>query len=193
MNERAFLCGNLVKLCSLDLERDLDLWMQWNQNSDFQQLYDWGPSTLLSKQRLKERMEKDAESMYYFSIHNLGDDKIIGTVDLSGINWTARDASLGIGIGEKDFWGKGYGTDAMNLILRFGFESLNLNRIWLTVFEYNERAYRCYERLGFTTEGRQRQVLNRFGKRWDMIFMGILRSEWEAMQVTHDAAAAAEK
>lgn len=85
---------------------------------------------------------------------------------------------MGIGIGEREYWSKGYGTDAMNVILRFAFDELNLYRISLNVFEYNQRAIRSYEKVGFVVEGREREFLRRGGRRWDMIFMGLLREEW---------------
>jgi RimJ/RimL family protein N-acetyltransferase len=66
----------------------------------------------------------------------------------------------------------------MNVILRFAFDELNLYRISLNVFEYNQRAIRSYEKVGFVVEGREREFLRRAGRCWDMIFMGILREEW---------------
>jgi RimJ/RimL family protein N-acetyltransferase len=101
-------------------------------------------------------------------------------VDLSGIDWVTGTSWVGIGIGDPDYWGKGYGTEAMQLILEFGFGQLNLRRISLTVFEYNRRAYQSYCKCGFKEEGRQRQWMQRGGERHDLIFMGILREEWEA-------------
>ncbi len=89
---------------------------------------------------------------------------------------------MGIGIGEREYWGNGYGTDAMRAILHFAFTELNLYRVSLNVFEYNPRAIRSYEKAGFVAEGRQRQVLNRDGRRWDVIYMGILHEEWERRQ-----------
>jgi RimJ/RimL family protein N-acetyltransferase len=94
------------------------------------------------------------------------------------VNWGGRDAFVGIAIGERDYWGKGYGTDAMRTILHYGFTEINLRRVTLTVFEYNPRAIRSYEKAGFRHEGRLRQFLNREGRRWDMLYMGILREEW---------------
>jgi len=67
----------------------------------------------------------------------------------------------------------------MNLILRFAFCELNLHRVNLNVFEYNPRAIHCYEKVGFKHEGRLRQCLNRDGRRWDLVYMGILRGEWQ--------------
>jgi RimJ/RimL family protein N-acetyltransferase len=99
-------------------------------------------------------------------------------IDLSGIDWVAGSAWVGIGIGEPADWGKGYGTDAMRILLRYAFAWLNLHRVTLNVFGYNERAVRSYIKCGFTEEGRMRQWLNRGDQRWDLIHMGILKEEW---------------
>jgi RimJ/RimL family protein N-acetyltransferase len=85
---------------------------------------------------------------------------------------------LGIGILRREYWGRGYGSEAVSLMLRFGFTELNLRRISLSVFEYNTRAVRAYEKAGFQQEGRLRQALQRDGRRWDELFMGILREDW---------------
>jgi len=103
----------------------------------------------------------------------------LGLVGLDGILWNQGTAWVGIGIGEREYWGKGYGTDAMRTILHYGFDELNLHRVSLNVFEYNQRAIHSYEKAGFTIEGRMRQCLRREGQRWDLIFMGILREDWD--------------
>jgi RimJ/RimL family protein N-acetyltransferase len=92
-----------------------------------------------------------------------------------------RKASLGIVIGDKDYWSNGYGTDAIVTLLRFGFHEMNLNRIWLHVYEFNERAIACYKKCGFVEEGRLRQNAFTEGRYWDTITMGILRSEFDAL------------
>jgi RimJ/RimL family protein N-acetyltransferase len=115
-------------------------------------------------------------------IRALDGDRLIGFVGLGGIQWNNGDAFVGISLGERQDWGKGYGTDAMRVLLRYAFDELNLHRVSLDVFEYNPRAIRSYEKAGFTVEGRCRQYLHREGKRWDLIFMGILREEWEQME-----------
>jgi RimJ/RimL family protein N-acetyltransferase len=171
--------GKRVRLATIDPEKDSELWSLWNRDSEYQSLLDWGPSKLYSAKETREWIEKERSNAFGFSIHTLDDDRIIGFIDLDGVDWTARNAWMGVGIGERDYWGKGYGSEAVNLLLRFAFEELNLNRVTLNVFEYNERAIKAYEKVGFQHEGRQRQMMNRFGQRWDMIFMGILRSEWE--------------
>jgi RimJ/RimL family protein N-acetyltransferase len=82
-------------------------------------------------------------------------------------------------IGEKSFWNLGYGTEAVRLLVAHGFQSLNLNRIALHVFQDNPRAIRAYEKAGFTHEGRQRQGEFHQGKYVDVLLMSILRSEWQ--------------
>lgn len=181
MNTSAFE-GKFVRLTVFDPERDSEPFARWNQDSEYQQLLSSGPSTLWTPKQIKEWTEKHFDEMYSFTIRTREDGRAIGNLDLSGINWPAGDAWVGIGIGEREYWGKGYGTDAMNLILRFAFETLNLKRVSLTVFEYNERAVHSYEKCGFQSEGRLRQWMQRAGQRYDLIFMGILRKEWEALQ-----------
>ena len=92
-----------------------------------------------------------------------------------------RKASLGIVIGDKDYWSNGYGSDAIVTLLRFGFYEMNLNRVWLHVYEFNERARACYKKCGFVEEGRLRQNAYQEGRYIDTITMGILRSEFDAL------------
>jgi RimJ/RimL family protein N-acetyltransferase len=115
-------------------------------------------------------------------VRTLAEDELIGFIAFEEINWTDRDAYVSIGIGEPAFWGKGYGSDAMCLMLRYGFTELNLHRISLTVFEQNPRGIRSYEKCGFKHEGRIREFLLRDGRRSDMLHMGILRKEWDQLE-----------
>jgi RimJ/RimL family protein N-acetyltransferase len=92
----------------------------------------------------------------------------------------SRVASVGIYIGEKERWGHGYGTDAVRTLVRFGFEEMNLNRIWLHVFASNERAIASYLKCGYVEEGRLRQSHFADGVYSDVVTMAILREEWAA-------------
>ena len=105
----------------------------------------------------------------------------IGNLDLHQPNAEDRKAGLGIMIGDKDYWSNGYGTDAIVTLLRFGFEQMNLHRVWLHVFEFNERAIACYQKCGFQIEGRLRQHRYSEGRYWDVFVMAILRDEFEAV------------
>jgi RimJ/RimL family protein N-acetyltransferase len=102
----------------------------------------------------------------------------IGNIGLHGLDWKNRSAVLGIVIAEKEYWGQGYGSDAITGLLRFAFGEMNLHRIHLSAFDFNERAIRCYERCGFRHEGRARDALFRDGGYHDALHMAILRQEF---------------
>ena len=174
--------GELVRLCPVDKEKDAALYAAWNRNSEFMRLSDLGPSTMYPVSMMKTFLESEKDNGYNYMIETLEDSKRIGSVGLWNINWTNRCAFVGIGIGEPDYWGKGYGTEAMLLILKFGFADLNLHRIQLGVYEYNKRAIRSYEKCGFKVEGAERELVCKEDRRWDSFNMGILQSEWQAMQ-----------
>ena len=106
------------------------------------------------------------------------DGTYIGNIGLHGIERENRRAQLGIIIGDKRFWGKGYGTDAIRALLNWAFSYLNLNRISLTVYAYNERAIRCYRKAGFQYEGKMRQARYTDGQYHDELVMGVLRDEF---------------
>ena len=175
-------CGKLVRLSAYDPQEMSKAFSRWYLNSEYVRLLNSSARVMQSPQAALKWMEKEADEIspasYYFSIRTLADDKLIGELGLDVINWSGRDAFVGLGIGETEYWSKGYGTDVMNVLLRFAFTEINLRRVTLTVFEYNPRAIRSYEKAGFRHEGRLRSLLNREGQRWDELFMGILREEW---------------
>ena len=180
------LKGKLVRLAASDPQGESEAIVRWNANSVYRRLCTTDVPLQYSTKKLKEWLEKDAENdpppFNYFSIHTLEDDRLIGGISLDGGAYPSGETFVGIGIGDPADWGKGYGTDAMNVILRYAFEEMNLRRVALDTFEYNPRGVRSYEKAGFVHEGRMRGLLNRDGRRWDMLFMGILREEWEARQ-----------
>ena len=105
-------------------------------------------------------------------------------VHIGNINLQAhpedRKAGLGIMIGERSYWSNGYGTDAIVTLLLFAFHEMTLHRVWLQVFEFNERAIACYQKCGFKEEGRLRQDYYYEGRYWDSVVMSILRDEFDA-------------
>ena len=177
-----FLIANLVELAPVNLDNDLPLWEKWDHDSDYQRQLNLMPAKQMSATSMKEWFEKDTPEGALFSIHEKNEGKIIGFVELDGYEWSARTAWVGIAIGEEDFRGKGYGTDAMNLLLKFAFRGLNMHRVNLSVFEFNKRAIRSYEKCGFKYEGTSREQIYKEDKRWDVYNMGILQSDWEVLQ-----------
>lgn len=170
--------GDLVRLEAVDPEIFAVEDSLWAHDSEYWRLCASDPSRLFTSKQTREWIDKSLPTSYFFSIYALTENKLIGGVDLNGINWSARTSWIGIGIGDRNYWGRGYGREAMRLAIQFAFDELNLRRINLNVFEYNKRAFLAYQKLGFVEEGRYRSWLHRGGRRWDLIFMGLLRSDW---------------
>ena len=114
----------------------------------------------------------------------------IGNIDLVEVQPEDRKAGLGVMIGDKDYWSNGYGTDAVVTILRFAFYEMNLNRVWLHAFDFNERAQACYRKCGFQEEGRLRDHYYTEGRYCDSVVMAVLRHEFEALHGVAEAAVA---
>ena len=126
----------------------------------------------------KEYLENSGKNSFGFGIVTLDDDKLIGTVSLEEINNINRTATLGIFIGDDNYRNDGYGTEAIKLILDFGFNYLNLNNIKLDLLSFNERAEKCYKKCGFKEYGRRRKCVFLNGKYYDKIAMDILAEEF---------------
>jgi len=178
--------GELVYLASEEPDTSSKVEILWQRDSEFLRLSDNEAALVLSEKKKREYFEKRVENgfkadRYSFSIRTLKEDKPIGFLGLR-VNLIHKDAMVGIGIGDRDFWGKGYGTDAMRLCLQYAFTELNLHRVSLGLHEYNPRALRSYEKAGFRLEGRTRKDLAREGTRFDSFWMGILREEWFQLQ-----------
>ena len=123
------------------------------------------------------------------AVHLRAKDRLIGSCAFSQLDGDNGSALFHITIGEKDLWGRGYGTEATRLMLAHAFMSMGLHRVSLAVFAFNERAIRSYEKVGFVVEGRARDAIYRDGRYWDEIDMSMLESEWRAMQAPDGRAA----
>ena len=117
---------------------------------------------------------------FAYAIHLAADERLIGTTTLSALDPDNGSVLFHITVGEHDCWGRGLGTEATELMVRHAFDVLELHRVGLSVFEFNGRAIRAYEKVGFRVEGRSREAVWRDGAFWDEIHMGILDSEWRA-------------
>jgi RimJ/RimL family protein N-acetyltransferase len=178
------LHGELVHLTAENPDVMARNFSRWSQQVEWFRLLDTDPARLFSEKKWNEWLEKGLEKStpdeIFFAIRTLDGDRIIGFIGLFDFFAHHGDTFVAIAVGEGEYRGKGYGTDAMRVLLRYVFNELNMRRASLIVFEYNPRAIRSYEKVGFVYEGRVRGMIKRDGKRWDFLLMGILREEWLA-------------
>jgi RimJ/RimL family protein N-acetyltransferase len=113
-----------------------------------------------------------------YAIHVRNGERLVGLTTFSALDPDNGSALFHITIGERDAWGRGYGTETAELMLEHAFVNLGLHRIGLSVFAFNERALRSYEKAGFAVEGRLREAIYRDGRWWDEVQMGALAHEW---------------
>ncbi len=175
-NENDFLIGKKVVLRP-GKEKDIFYLINWYNDKELNRLAGWmeGKMSVYSlKQNLKKGFGYDPMNL----IIDTKSGKTIGTIQLYGFNELNQSCKLGIRIGDKNYWGKGYGEDAIKTILRYAFYNLDIYRVSLKYYEYNERASNCYLKCGFKHEGRTRKSAFIDGKFYDEIIMGILKSDF---------------
>jgi len=160
---------------------DLPKFVEWLNDPDVRRTLSMSmPISQAAEEQWFENMLKRPSEEQSLGIEIKDGDgwRLIGNCGIFDINWRARSAEVGLFIGDKSCWNKGYGTEVMRLLLRHGFETLNLNRIFLRVDAANLGGIRAYEKAGFVHEGRFRQGTFQGGEYRDMLFMSVLRSEW---------------
>ena len=113
-----------------------------------------------------------------YSIIDIGADELIGNCGYVSIDHLNQTAEVGIFIGNKKYWNRGYGTEALTLLMNYGFKVLNLHNVFLKVYSFNERAIRCYEKVGFRIIGKRREALLRGKDRHDIIYMDLLHNDF---------------
>jgi len=174
--------GKTVRLRSVELSDVDELVESWN-NIELRNLL--GAAALGPMSRGEEEewvrstwKDKRERTRFVFAIEEVKEKKLLGTASLFNCNWVDRSAVLGIDIHGSENWGKGYGSEAVRLLLDFAFKSLNLNRVELEMLDFNERAQRCYRKVGFKEIGIRRQGKFVDGKPRNVILMDILKDEW---------------
>ena len=176
--------GKLVRLRAYE-KSDLDAVMKWVNDEEVTDLLGGGmltyPVSSLTEEKFIEASAASSDKQKNFAIETLAERKYIGAISFNVIDWLNRNAGLGVVIGDKSLWGKGYGTDAMRVLMRLSFDKMNLHRLWLHVHDYNSRAIASYEKCGFRREGVLRQEHFARGRYHDTIVMGILESEYRAL------------
>ncbi len=179
--------GEHVRLRPVERE-DLPRFVQWFADPEFRShIAMYQPMSLLQEERWYEQNSVASDTQPW-AIDALVDAAAearsraawehIGCCGFHNIDWRNRVGEIGIIIGPRNYWGRGFGTDATRTLVAWGFDTLNLNRIFLKVYSDNLRAIRCYEKIGFQLEGRMRQDNYCGGVYRDTLIMGILREEW---------------
>lgn len=177
--------GRDIRLGPIDHEKDPEIESRWTQDSEFMRMMDTNPARPMPAAMLKKQYEKiekqmdDDKNFFYFAIRGKEDDRLIGKAMVQRIEWTNGNAFIQLGIGAAEDRGKGLGSQALNMLLRFVFAELNLFRISARVPEYNAAAVALFNKFGFLEEIRHRQALDRDGRRWDLLVFGLLNSDWQ--------------
>ena len=171
------LKGKKIYLSSVE-ENSLEQLREWRNNPELRRYFREHReiSSVMQKNWYKTRV-LDNPNQVDFEIHDKHTDKLLGHCGLYYINWIHRHAEFGIYIGDEDFRQGGYGSDALRTLLKYGFNDLNLNKIWCEVYSNND-AIDVYRHIGFVDEGCLRQNYFNEGQYWDSCLMSMLREEY---------------
>jgi RimJ/RimL family protein N-acetyltransferase len=173
--------GKKVKIRALE-KKDLDEIMKWVNDYKVTRtltsfLY---PLSGEQEEKILEKLIEPNERNRTFAIETKKGE-YLGNIGFHNIDWKNRNAEVGIVIGKKNYWNKGYGTDAMMTILDFAFNRMNLHKVYLGVFDFNQGGIKSYLKCGFKKEGHLRGMFYNEGKYHDMVMMGILKKEYKAL------------
>ena len=173
-----------VRFGPIDHEAHPEIESRWTHDAEFMRLMELKPVRPLSPAMVKKQYEviekemDEDKNMFYFTIRARADDRLIGKAVVEWIDWTNRNGFIRLGIGASEDRRKGYGSQALRLLLRYVFGELNLHRVTAVLPAYNEGAIRLFQKFGFMEEIRRRKALNRDGEFWDLLSFGLLNSEW---------------
>ena len=177
--------GKDIRFGPLDHEKDPEIESKWTHDSDFMRMYEIEPAHPMSPAMLKKKYEKlekeidEYKNIFYFTIRAKDDDRLIGKAMINRIEWSNGNGWIRVGIGAEADRHKGYGFQALEMLLRFAFSELNLYRVTTSVQEYNEAGIALLRKFGFVEEVRRRRSLDRDGRRWDLLVFGVLKDEWQ--------------
>lgn len=170
------LQGKLVRLRAPE-RGDLPTFVRWFNDPEATQFLLRGPPmSLEEEEQWYSDLQKREGSVFCIETT---EGKLIGTLGIMQLDWADRRAEIGVMIGEKEYWSRGCGTEAITLLLKYMFEEMNLERVGLFCDETNLRAQRCYQKCGFVVEGKFRHHRIKGGTFTDDVMMSILRSEWD--------------
>ena len=173
-----------MRLEALQADADVEVMQSWTAHAAAWRLLD-AVSTRPRLPKNNRLAAEDRPRQFYYLIYPLKRDRPIGHAGLFGIDWAAGTAWLGIGAGDRSLWGDGCGADALQVILRWGFDELDLGYILIGVFDYDARAILAYEEAGFAIRGRMLQEAGRAGQSRAGMYLGLRREEWDRI-VKHE-------
>lgn len=171
--------GKKIRIRAIE-KTDIDEIMKWINDPEVMKnlLMRYPVSRFQEEKWIENALSSDNPRNKVFALET-HDGIYLGGIGLHAIDWENRNAEAGIVIGKKEYWNKGYGTDAMITLLEFAFNQMNMHRVYLRVFGYNLRGVKSYEKCGFKKEGVLRKDRYQNGEYHDTIIMGILRDEFQ--------------
>jgi RimJ/RimL family protein N-acetyltransferase len=176
--------GNHIRLACIDYDKDPAEISRWTHQAAYLRMLGEATAYPLSAFQIKKQLEKieksadEERNLFYFHIRPLEEERLLGYAKIDWILWNSRVGRLSLAIGDTAEHKKGYGSDAMRLLLRYAFSELNLHRVYLMLPEYNEAGIHLLKKFGFTQEVCRREVIVRESRRWDMLEFGLLQPEW---------------
>jgi len=172
-----------ICLAPINHEEDAKIESRWTHNAEYLRLLSaenarpLAPSQIIKKYEAIEKEMDEDKNIFYFTLRMKADDRLIGFTKLFRVDWSNGTALIELSIGDPGDRNKGYGSEALNLMLRFAFAEINIYRLTACIPEYNKAAMHVFNKMGFIEEVRRREAINRDGRRWDMIHLGILQPE----------------
>jgi len=183
--------GKLIRLGPIDHEKDPEVESRWTHNLAYLRLLGASPARPVSPAQMKKKYEaiekevEESKNIFYFTIRCREEGRLLGFARIDWIEWSNGTGNLTMGVGDPQDRGKGYGSDALSLLLRLAFAELNLYRLSVVLGEDNPVALQFFKRFGFMEEVRRRKALHRDGRTWDLLHLGLLADEWRA-QIRND-------
>ncbi len=178
-----------VRFGSIDHETHPEIESKWTHDAEFMRLMELKPVCPLSPAMVMKQYEaiekgmEEEKNLFYFTIRAREDDRLIGKALVEWIDWENGNGFIRLGIGSAEDRRKGYGSQALTMLLRYSFGELNLFRVTAVVPAYNTGALRLFQKFGFMEEVRRGKAMYRDGEFWDIISFGLLNAEWYEQQI----------
>jgi RimJ/RimL family protein N-acetyltransferase len=177
-----------LRLGPIDHEKDPEVESRWTHDPVFLHGMNRSPARPMSAAQVKKRYEaiekeiEESHSAFHFAVRSKEDERLIGVARLEWIEWSHGNANFRLAIGDVKDRRQGYGSEVLEMLLRFAFEELNLYRLTITVGEDNHAGLALLKKFGFVEEVRRRKALLRDGQFYDLIHLGLLRNEWQPFE-----------